>query len=409
MGRSVDEHARAVAEAVRRAADRRAQDAPARRVVAPDLAGRLAEPAPSALDVPGFDNSQMDGFAVHSADLAAAGSTPVALPTVAHVVAGSGAPAPLAPGTVAPIMTGAPIPPGADAVVPVERTRPGDFGPVEGGGLVEFAEAVAPGTFVRRRGSDIRAGEPVLAAGAPLHAAAVGALAAAGVGTVSVAPPLRIAVVGTGTEVVSGDVPDSNSRALLAHAHELGLGLAATAHVVPDEPPALRRLLDRLAGDHDLVVTTGGVSAGTREVVRQVLSETPGAWFGHVDVQPGGPQGLASVVAGDREVPVVCLPGNPVSVLVSFELFVRPPLATAAGRVAWRPAGTSVLAEPLSSPEGRLQVRRGRLDEDGRVRLVGEAGSHLVAAYARADLLVFVPEDVTALSPGDSVEWWRIA
>ena len=178
---------------------------------------------------------------------------------------------------------------------------------------------------------------------------------------------------------------------------------------MPDEPPALARLLGRLAADHDLVVTTGGVSAGTREVVRQVLSEAPGAWFGHVDVQPGGPQGLATLVEGDREVPVVCLPGNPVSVLVSFELFVRPALAAAVGRVAWRPAGTSLLAEPLVSPEGRLQVRRGRLDADGAVRLVGEAGSHLVASYARAELLVFVPEEVTALSPGDSVEWWRIA
>jgi len=192
MSRSVDVHVQAVAEAVRRAADRRSRDAPVLRVVGPDLRGRLAAPALSSSDIPGFDNSQMDGFAVHSADLAA---VPVSLPTVAHVVAGGRPPAPLAPGTVAPIMTGAPIPPGADAVVPVERTRPGDFGPVDGGGTVEFTEPIEPATFVRLRGADIRAGEPLLDTGAPLHAAAVGALVAAGVETVSVAPPLRVAIV----------------------------------------------------------------------------------------------------------------------------------------------------------------------------------------------------------------------
>ncbi|WP_313406367.1 gephyrin-like molybdotransferase Glp [Aeromicrobium sp.] len=407
MGRSVNEHAEAVAAAIHRAHERRAADASVPRSVAPGLSGRLARPALSSRDIPGFDNSQMDGFAVHSADLVTAGADPVALPTVAHIVAGGGTPPPLRPGTVAPIMTGAPIPDGADAVVPVERTRPGGFGPVDGGESIEFRQPVPPGTFIRELGSDIRAGEPLLDAGAPLNAAAVGALFAAGVETVDVVAPLRVAIVGTGTELVTGDVPDSNSQALLAHALELGL--PATGHVVADDPEALRRELSALAAEHDVVITTGGVSAGTREVVRQVLSGTPGAWFDHVDVQPGGPQGLACVHSEGREVPVVCLPGNPVSVMVSFELFLRRPLARAAGRIPSRPAGTAALAEPLESPAGRLQVRRGRFDDAGRIRLVGEAGSHLVASYARAELLVFIPEQVTALSPGDSVEWWTIA
>jgi len=407
MSRSVDEHAREVAAAISRAAHRRAQDPPVERPVAAGLAGRLAAAAVSRLDVPGFDNSQMDGFAVHAADLAPAVVAPVTLPTVAHVVAGDAAPARLEPGRVAPIMTGAPVPAGADAVVPVERTRPGDFGPVGGGATIEFAEPVAPGTFVRTRGTDVRAGEAVLEAGAPLHPAAVGALVVAGVETVQVAPPLRLAIVATGAELVSGAVPDSNSRVLLAHAHELGL--EARAHVVPDDPAALEALLDRLAPETDVIVTTGGVSAGTREVVRQVLEPRPGAWFDHVTVQPGGPQGLAAWHHGDRAVPVVCLPGNPVSVLVSFELFLRPPLAQAAGRIAQRPAGTGPLAEPLTSPPGRLQVRRGRLRSDGSVSLVGEAGSHLPVSYARAELLVLVPEDVTGRDAGDTVEWWRIA
>lgn len=403
MGRSVEEHTRAVAAAVEQAAARRATDTAVQRTVAPDLRGRLAADARSALDIPGFDNSQMDGFAVHSADLATAGDQPVELRTVAHVVAGGEPPADLARGTVAPIMTGAPIPRGADAVVPVEHTRPGDFGPVGGGALIEFRAPVEPSTFIRPRGADVRAGAPLLGAGAPLHPAAIGALAAAGVETVEVVPTLRVAVVGTGSELVGGDVPDSNSRALLAHAHDLGI--EASAHLVADDPALLTGVLEQLATDHDLVITTGGVSAGTREVVRQALADTPGAWFGHVAVQPGGPQGLA--VVGD--VPVVCLPGNPVSVLVSFELFLRRPLARAAGHVADRPGGRSPLAEPLTSPAGKLQVRRGRRDDDGRVRLVGAAGSHLVASYARADLLVLVPEDVTELAAGDSVDWWTIA
>lgn len=407
MGRAVDDHVREVASRVRAAAQRRATDPPQTVVVSPSLSGRLATPVPSRLDVPGFDNSQMDGFAVHAEDLARAGVSPVTLPTVAHVVAGDAAPPRLDPGTVAPIMTGAPIPPGADAVVPVERTRPGDFGPAEGGGLVEFGEPVAPGTFVRRAGSDVEAGATVLDAGAPLTPAAIGALVVSGVAEVEVAPPLRLAVVATGAELVTGTVPDSNSSVLAAHA--VSLGLPVTTHLVPDDPALLRELLDRLAAEHDVIVTTGGVSAGTREVVRQVVEGTPGSWFGHVAVQPGGPQGLGTVRSGDRDVPVVCLPGNPVSVLVSFELFLRPALAQAAGRVAWRPSGTAALAEPLTSPPGRLQVRRGRLEDDGRVSLVGEAGSHLAVSYARADVLVLVPEQTTDLAAGDTVEWWRIA
>lgn len=407
MRRSVDEHVREVAQAIRDAAERRRIEPAGSQPVTEMLTGRLASPARSAVDIPGFDNSQMDGFAVHSADLVGARLEHVTLPTVAHVVAGGSPPPPLARGFAAPIMTGAPIPDGADAIVPVEHTSPGDFGPVDGGAHIVFDTPVDPATFIRHRGSDVQAGAVLLEAGAPLHPAAIGALVAGRVAAVTVAPTLRIAIIGTGSELVNGDVPNSNSHALLAHCHELGLD--ATTHVVPDEPDTLTTLFTRLASDHDVIITTGGVSAGAREVVRQSLSDTPGAWFGHVALQPGGPQGLALLRHAGREVPVVCLPGNPVSVLVSFELFVRPPLAEAAGRIAWRPAGTAPLAEPLTSPEGRLQVRRGRLDAGGTVRLVGEAGSHLVTSYARADVLLLVPESVTALSPGDTVEWWRIA
>lgn len=398
-GRSVEEHAAAVSAAVDLAVSRRALDPPDLVRVEDLRGGRLAAAVTSRRDVPAFDNSQMDGFAVRTADLV---RVPVTLPTVAHVVAGGDSPAPLAPGTVAPIMTGAPIPPGADAVVPVERTHPDDFGPVEGGGSIEFSDPVEPGTFVRRRGEDLSVGDEVFPAGSPVTPAVISALLATGVVDIEVAAPLRLAVIGTGTEVARGLVPDSNSAALLAHARELGLPV--TTHTVEDDPAAFTAVLTDAAARHDLIVTTGGVSAGTREVVRQVLEPTAGSWFDHVEVQPGGPQGLAVW----KGVPVVCLPGNPVSVLVSFELFLRPALAAAAGVVAERPAGSAPLAAPLTSPAGRVQVRRGRFDDDGRIVLVGGPGSHLVVSYARSPLLVFVPAEVTALAAGDTVPWWRI-
>ncbi len=405
VGRSVEEHRDAVRAAVQETA--RGARPTQVRPLTPDLSGRLARAVHARRPIPGFDDSQMDGFAVRADDLAEArADRPVRLRTTEHVVAGLRNPSPLAPGTAAPIMTGAPLPPGATAVVPIEHTRDREFGPSTGGAEVVFTRPVEDGAFIRRQGSDLPAGDVVLPAHAPLTPAAIGALLAAGVEQVEIAPDLRIAVVSTGSEIAAGDVPDVNGLVLQAATAELGL--PCTRHAVPDDPDALRATLEHLAARHDLVITSGGVSAGTREVVRQTLEGTPGSWFGHVDVQPGGPQGLAVLRRGDREVPVVCLPGNPVSVLVSFELFLRPALAAAVGRPSERPTGTAALAEPLLSPPGRLQVRRGTFDASGHVALVGGPGSHLIASYARADLLVFVPKSVTALAAGDSVTWWRI-
>ncbi|HPU12535.1 MAG TPA: molybdopterin molybdotransferase MoeA [Aeromicrobium sp.] len=407
MGRSVDAHVHQIADAVRLAIAERAKDGSISLAVGEIDGGRLASAAYANRDVPGFDNSQMDGFAVNSADLATTANGPVTLTTVAHVVAGATNPPRLESGQAAPIMTGAPLPPNADAVVAVERTLDRDFGPPTGGGTVTFHAPVTPGAFIRTAGVDVRAGALLLDAGAPLHPGAVGALVAAGVQSVNVAPRLRLAIVSTGSEVANGDVPDVNATALRAAATQLGL--AATTHVCPDDPEALSELLEQIGLSNDLIITTGGVSAGTREVVRQALAGAPEAWFGHVDVQPGGPQGLAQIDVLGRVIPVVCLPGNPVSALVSFELFLRPPLAESVGLAPWRQSGQAPLAEPLESVAGRLQVRRGRLDDAGQVNLIGGPGSHLMASYARADLLVLVPEQVTSLSAGDTVEWWRIA
>jgi molybdopterin molybdotransferase len=185
-----------------------------------------------------------------------------------------------------------------------------------------------------------------------------------------------------------------------------GAGARVTHRVVPDDPAALLAVLAEAPDDVALVVTSGGVSAGAYEVVRQTLAD---AWFGHVAVQPGGPQGLGTVRLGEREVPLVAFPGNPVSAYVSFELFLRPVLAGSTGAApARRPRGRAALAAPLDSPEHLHQMRRGRLDADGRVAMVGGPGSHLLAHLAAATLLVHVPPGIAHLDEGDDVDYWEI-
>ncbi|WP_344244619.1 molybdopterin-binding protein, partial [Isoptericola hypogeus] len=383
----------------------------------------LARDAVAAVALPGFDNSQMDGYAVRSGDLAAASTHgPVSLPVGAPVPAGT-QPPPLVPGTAAPVMTGAPVPGGADAVVRIEDADPPRFPVLDDDAApaapVRFAAPVAPGTFVRAAGSDVAAGDPLLRAGAPLGAAQLGALVASGVAAVDVAAPPHVLLVSTGSELAPAGAPlgpaqvhDANGAALTAALAQAGARV--TTAVVPDEPDALRRALAQAPDDVALVVTTGGVSAGAYEVVRQTLTDAPpedaaGVWFGHVAVQPGGPQGLGSVVLGSREVPLVAFPGNPVSAYVSFELFLRPLLAAATGAApARRPTGRAPLADPLDSPPALHQVRRGTLDADGRVRMSGGPGSHLLTHLAAATILVHVPPGVARLERGDVVDYWEL-
>ncbi len=372
---------------------------------------RLAADAVAVVALPGFDNSQMDGYAVHSADLAEASpESPVRLPVVEPIPAGT-QPPPLAPGFAAPVMTGAPVPEGADAVVRVEDVTPPEFGLSK----VELSAPVEPGAYVRRTGSDVAAGAVVLQAGAALGPAQLGVLVAAGVREVQVTRPPHVLVVSTGSELAPAGRPlgpaqvhDANGAALTVALAQVGARV--TARVVPDEPSALRDVL-AAAPDADLVVTSGGVSAGAYEVVRQTLTD---AWFGGVAMQPGGPQGCGLVEVGSgeraRRVPLVAFPGNPVSALVSFEVFLRPVVAEATGAgPARRPVRRLPLAEPLDSPPSVLQVRRGTVDDDGRVRLVGGPGSHLLAHLAAATVLVLVPPGVAHLDAGDTVDVWEIA
>jgi molybdopterin molybdotransferase len=395
-------------------------------------ARRLVRDAVAVLDLPGFDNSQMDGYAVRAADLAGATSSdPVTLPVAAPVPAGT-QPPPLAPGTAVPVMTGAPIPEGAGAVVKIEDADPPRFPPPPPtSATVRFATPVAPGEFVRRTGSDVAAGDVVVRAGSPVGPAQLGVLVAAGVTEVEVAEPPHVLLISTGSELVAAGQPlgpaqlyDANGAALTAAL--AGAGCRVTHRIVPDDPAALRAVLADAPDDVALVVTSGGVSAGAYEVVRQTLTD---AWFGHVAVQPGGPQGLGTVTlpelsgrgegargsepdsspGGGHRVPLVAFPGNPVSALVSFELFLRPALAAATGTTpAHRPRGRAPLAEAIDSPPALHQVRRGRLDDDGRVAMVGGPGSHLLAHLAAATLLVHVPPGVAHLDEGDDVDYWEI-
>jgi molybdopterin molybdotransferase len=449
--RSVAEHAAAVEALVGPALAARGHetvpvaDLLARAADAAALPARvLASDARAAVALPGFDNSQMDGYAVRAADLAGAtAQEPVELPVAAAVPAGAESP-PLEPGTAAPVMTGAPIPAGADAVVRVEDADPPYFsrdlsgvgdpsrarGSVaEKGEKVRFAAPVAPGTYLRRAGSDVARGEVVVAAGTALGPPQLGGLVAAGVEEVEVLSAPHVLLVSTGSELVPPGEPlgpaqvhDANGATLAAALAQAGVRV--TTRVVPDAPDALRAALAGAPADVALVVTTGGVSAGAYEVVRQTFDD---AWFGHVAVQPGGPQGLGTVTlprlsgVGDpsgspvpdnspnSSVPLVAFPGNPVSAYVSFELFLRPVLARATGAVpAVRPRGRAPLAEPLDSPPALHQVRRGVLDGGGRVRLVGGPGSHLLGHLAAATVLVHVPPGVARLERGDDVDYWEI-
>ncbi|HEY8702711.1 MAG TPA: gephyrin-like molybdotransferase Glp [Arthrobacter sp.] len=367
----------------------------------------LARDIMAPVSLPPFANSQMDGFAVNTADLPDGGAE---LRVVAPVPAGA-VPARLEPGTAAPIMTGAMIPDGADAVVPVERAVPDRF-PLPGAGNGEtrvWLPATVPGTFVRSVGSDVLEGERALAAGTFLGPAQLGLLAALGIAEVPVHRQVTVLLVTTGDEVVEpgqplqpGKIYDANGTLLESAMRQAGLTVVRTG-ISADRPEELRTVLRAHGPAVDLIVTTGGVSKGAYEVVRQAM-EGQQAEFLHVAMQPGGPQGIGTFDA----VPFLGFPGNPVSCLVSFEMFLRPVLAELFGSPAPRTPVRARLAHGLTSPEHKHQVRRGSLQPDGTVRLEGGESSHLMHALSGSNALVHVPEGVQSLAAGDEVEVWML-
>jgi molybdopterin molybdotransferase len=396
--RSVDEHRRAVTEALRGV---RARTETLPLAAAP---GRvLAEDLVAPLSLQPFDNSQMDGFAIRAADSRTApgedGRTPFVV--VAPVPAGH-VPGPLGPGEAAPVMTGAPLPSGADAVVPVEESLPGGF-PAPGTRL-RLPAGQPAGRFVRRAGEDVVAGDTALVAGQRLTPARIGLAAALGCAELTVRARPRAVLYTTGDEVVApgaargpAQIFDANAAILRAQLAEAGVEVVG-AHLLSDDAGAFAaRLAEDTARRPDFFVSSGGVSEGAYEVVRQVLA--PHGEFVHVAMQPGGPQGLAA----PGGVPFVCLPGNPVSTLVSFEMFLRPALTETVGAPAPRARRTGPLAEAVRPLPGRTQVRRAVWD-GATVRMAGGPGSHLLAAAARANALALVPAGGAELPAGTPVE-----
>ena len=366
----------------------------------------LTEDVTAGWPLPPFDNSGMDGYAVVAADTAAATpERPVTLPVRGEVAAGDTGRYEVTPGTCIKIMTGALLPLGADAVVPVEWT---DDGPA--GGTVSIGQPAVPGHAVRRAGGDAAAGDVLLTAGTRLGPVQLGLLAAAGHGTVTARPRPRITVISTGNElaepgqpVMPGRIWESNSRMLAAVARQAGY--PARRHpVVPDRKAAVLAALEGALPDADLLVTTGGVSmGGEHDVVKAALHDLGTVSFRKVAMQPGMPQGFGVVGGGT---PIFTLPGNPVSAYVSFQLFVRP---AASVLQALRPerlaSGRAVLTGPVRSPRDRRSFLRGILDPAaGTVAPVTGQASHQLASLARANALIVVPEAVTEMPEGSDVE-----
>ena len=353
--------------------------------------------------LPGFTNSAMDGYAVHAADVATATpDSPVVLPVVNDIAAGNTKALSLATGQTMRIMTGAPMPHGADAVVPVEAT---DGGVVK----VQIRETRGVGAHVREVGEDVEAGNVVLRRGTLLGPGQIALLAAAGISRVRVVPRPRVVVVSTGDELVEvgrtpgfGQIVDSNSVMLTAAVTAVG----ATPFRVGGVPDDARTLLDTLEGQlvrADVIITTGGVSMGAFDTVKEVLSRVGTVQFDKVAMRPGMPQGFG--VLGEDKVPVFTLPGNPVSALVSFHVFVAPALRAMAGRPepSYPPGYVpAVAAEPFRSVPGKMEFVRVVLDDD-RARLAGGQGSHMLGALAAADALAVIPADVSEVAAGDEL------
>lgn len=405
--RSVEEHLADILAAV--------HPLPTRTVDLADADGlTLRDPVRAHGGIPAFDNSAMDGFAVRFDDVSAASEAqPIELTVVADLPAGGSDDPPLDRGQAARIMTGAPVPTDADAIVPFEDTA---------GGLEDSLRVVrvlrAParrGVFIRRAHDDLRPGDRVLEPGVLLGPLQLAAAAAADVPRVTVSQRPRVAIVSTGSELVEpgmprahGQIPESNGLLLEALARAAG-GSVVARERVDDDGPGLRRVLERIAaGDDraDVLITSGGVSAGAYEVVKTELGDA--LRFSRVAMQPGKPQAFGVLPSGTM---VFGLPGNPVSAAVSFEVFVRPALLALQGRTVLQRPGLRLPARAAwRTPPGRRQYLPAAIDRTDPARWTvgpatgGGSGSHLAGRLARAEAYAIVPAEVSEVSPGDLVD-----
>ena len=365
----------------------------------------VADDVHAEVSLPGFDNSGMDGYAVAFRDVAdATAERPVHLPVVGEIAAGQTTIFSLTPGTAVRIMTGAPVPAGSTAVVPFEWTE-------ESGREVLVRQAPEEGQHIRYAGEEVQKGDLLMKRGEVIGTRQVGLLAALGLGRVPTSPRPRVVVMSTGAELVEPGRPlgrdsiyDANSYLLAAAVRAHG-GIAYRVPASSDEPDAFTEALSDQLVRADLVVTSGGVSKGTHDVVKEVLGKLGTVEFLEVAMQPGKPQGFG--VVGEDATPIFTLPGNPVSAYVSFEMFVVPALHKLTGR---EPVGrrltTATVTESVRSMRGRQQLLRARVDLDAgglRATPVGGAGSHLIAGLAQADALIVLAEGVTRVEQGEQV------
>lgn len=359
----------------------------------------------SAIDLPRFDNSAMDGYAVRSQDvIEATKSHPITLPVVGEIAAGSARPFAISANTAVKIMTGAPIPRGADCIVPIEATDRGNARVViYAGGPV--------GRSIRPRADDVKTGDTVLAAGTVLGPREIGLLASLGASRVKSRPRPRVVIMSTGSELREpgahldyDSIFDGNSFMLAAAVRAAG-AIAYRVPAVTDNPKTFRRALSDQLVRADLVVTSGGISKGDHDVVKEALSPLSTMTFSQVAMQPGKPQGFGTVF--DEQTPVITLPGNSVSAYVSFEVFVLPAIRRMMGLTPYRrPMVHAVLAADVQSIPGRRQYLRGIFEvthRGAKVTPIAAPGSHLVGDLARANALIVVGEDETALNMGDTV------
>ncbi|MFL6022404.1 MAG: gephyrin-like molybdotransferase Glp, partial [Marmoricola sp.] len=359
----------------------------------------------SPISLPVFDNSAMDGYAVVFKDVAEASpEKPVHLPVVGEIAAGQTTIFAMSPGTAVRIMTGAPIPTGCTAVVPVEHT---DDGVVK----VLISQAPTEGQHIRRAGEDIAAGDVLLKAGDRLDARRIGLLSSVGIGRVSTRPRPRVVIMSTGSELVEPGEPlgkdriyDSNSFLLAAAARNAG-AIAYRVTATPDDPETFVEALSDQLVRADVVVTSGGVSKGTHDVVKEALSQLGTVSFHEVAMQPGKPQGFG--VIGEDSTPIFTLPGNPVSAYVSFEMFVAPALRKMMGRTPYsRSLVRAKITSTVSSMTGRRQFLRGYFEPKvggSTVTPVGGAGSHLMGGLSQANALIVLGEDVSIAEQGADV------
>ena len=364
-----------------------------------------AEDVYASVALPGFDNSAMDGYAVAYADVASASDeSPVHLPVVGEIGAGQGSLLAMSPGTAVKIMTGAPVPAGADSVVPYEWTD-------RGVANVVISQSPRLGQHVRPKGQDVSEGDLLVRSGTVLGPRHIGLLASVGRPSVRSRPRPRVVVLSTGSELREPGSPlgrdsiyDGNSFLVAAAARQAG-AIAYRVGIVPDEPRAFLNALNDQLVRADLVVTSGGVSMGDYDVVKEALAPLGSVWFGGVAMQPGKPQGFGTV--GEDHLPIVTLPGNPVSAYVSFEQFVLPAIRKLMGRTPYtRPTADAVLTSGLRAPQGRRMFARGTLSvADGRLAVtpVGPQGSHMIGDLAESDALIVVPESVTYVETGETV------